>query len=406
MDATSFLLKILLGIAIGAIIGSERERMLRQRFAGLRTFTLVSLFGAMCGLLTFMEIPLVEFFPIIGLIVIATYTYNIFRSTEFKLLGMTTLVVIPLTYLIGVLIGFGYIIEATASAFVILGVLLIGRSLHKKIESLTENEANEIVQFGLILFVLFPLVPKEPVVVDGFVIDFVLFFELIILVSLINFIAFLINRFFKAATIALTGFMGGVINSTVTVHMFARKKGDGVNYTIGGTAAILGSLVRNFILIGVIVPSTLETLLPMFVIIISLMLFFIFTERRQFKSKMKVEQPFSLASGIKLAVALFVAVVVFELISRNLPTTYMIGASFIGGLISSAYTVLSLSMIGQNIGAHTLSVSVLMTIVGSCIVSAVIARMYGSKKFAKDIVLQTLAVIIVCLAYLFLVVGV
>ena len=251
MDPFTFVLRILISAALGGIIGSERERTMKQRIVGLRTFALVSLLGTFFAIFSSLPIPFSEIFPLIGLISIIFYTYYLYRSARLKI-GVVTLVVLPLVYLVGLLVGFDYSIQATASTFLILAVLVIGRWLHKHVECLKEGEVNEIIQFGLILFVIYPLLPKSPVIINGVSIDFFMFFLIILFLSIINFAAFFVNRIAKKATM-ISGLLGGIINSTATIYYFgkiSREKNE--NFSKGAAAAIAGSILRNSFLVAIL----------------------------------------------------------------------------------------------------------------------------------------------------------
>ena len=384
LDAFDFIIRIVVASALGVLIGSERERALKQRMAGPRTFAVVCFFGSLLSLATYYEFPMSEYFPILGLATVFGYTYYAYRAGA-KILGIATLMLIPIAYLMGIFVGFGFYVQAVASVFILLAILLSGKTMHEKIEHLRGSEVNEMIEFGLILFVMYPLLPKEPVVFNGFAIDLFVLFAFIVLVSLINFMAFLASRVLRKANVGLLGFASGVINSTVALSFFAKKK-DNCSVT-GARAALLGSLVRNLVLLGAVIPQDFMHVLPFFLVVMAIPAFLIFMERKLARAKISVEQPFSIVSGVKLSVTLFICMLAFQAISLYAPG-YIMPAALFTGAASSAYTILSLSPIADKMGPAVISDSVVLAIMGSMIISAVAVLMYGKKQYYNPLLIQ------------------
>ncbi|MEM2974394.1 MAG: hypothetical protein QW112_02100, partial [Candidatus Micrarchaeia archaeon] len=360
--------------------------------------SLICLFGSLLVTMTYYDIPVSEYFPIMGLAGVLAYTYYLYKIGA-RTLGLSTLMLIPITYLMGVFVGFGFYLQAVASVFILLFILISGKTLHEKIEHLKGSEINEMIEFGLILFVVYPLLPKEPIVFNGFMIDLVMLFLFIILVSLINFMAFLASRIFKKATVGMLGFASGVINSTVAISFFAKR--DGRASSTGARAALLGSLVRNLVLLGAVIPQDFITLLPFFALIIAIPTIMIFMERKQAKSKISVEQPFSILSGIKLSITLFICMLIFQAISLYAPG-YVVPTALFTGAASSAYTILSLSPIADKLGPIVIAESIIFAMMGSFIVSGVTAVLYGRRSFYKPILIQLAISFAIAAIYLLL----
>jgi len=386
LSTLDFLIRIIVAAALGLLVGSEREKSLKQRLAGPRTFSIICLLGSLLSVLTYYNFPLSEYFPIVGMIAIFSYTYYAYRTGR-KILGMTTLMLFPIIYLIGLFVGFGFFIQAVASIFILLALLVSGKTLHEKIESLRSSEINEMIEFGLILFVIYPLLPKEPIVFNGFVIDLFILFAFILLLSLINLLAFISSRIFKRASVILTGFISGVISSTVAIIFFAKhNKKSGI---VGAGASIMGSFARNAILLLAVIPQDFVLLFPYFIGITAIPAIFIFRERRYARTKMVVKQPFSLFGGIKIAVTLFICIVFLQLISTYSPSSVPM-ASLFSGSVSSAYTILSLGTISDRVSLIISARAVVLAIMGSTISTALAAVMYGNKKYYQPIILQLL----------------
>jgi uncharacterized membrane protein (DUF4010 family) len=125
---------------------------------------------------------------------------------------------------------------------------------------------------------------------------------------------------------------------------------------------------------------------------------FLFKERRHLKMRLMIEQPFSVIGGVKLAGALFVCVLFFQLISEFLPS-YLAPASLLGGAVSSAYTIISLGLLSLTVDAKTLLISAVAAMIGSYSVSAGVAKLCGKKKFGDSVLLQTGLLILASVVY-------
>jgi uncharacterized membrane protein YhiD involved in acid resistance len=93
------LIKILISLALGALIGIEREKRMKESFAGFRTFMLVCLFGLISSYLSNILnslILIISFLAVSLLCTLNFYRRVIYRIGE----GITTEIAFLLTFLI------------------------------------------------------------------------------------------------------------------------------------------------------------------------------------------------------------------------------------------------------------------------------------------------------------------
>jgi uncharacterized membrane protein (DUF4010 family) len=119
--------KLAIALAIGLIIGTERGWTSRDhhgglRIAGIRSFGFVGLFGGLSAILaqTFGVTAIAVAF--VGLTVMAGLSYGLSmqRAQDF---GITTELALFMTFLLGVMVGIGWTMEAVAVAVVIATLL-------------------------------------------------------------------------------------------------------------------------------------------------------------------------------------------------------------------------------------------------------------------------------------------
>ena len=151
---------LLLALGIGLLIGLERERRKGEgagrRAAGIRSFALVSVSGALAQLLP--EPALVGFG---GLFVATLAAISHFKSRSSDP-GLTTELALFFTYLVGVLVAIEPLLGTACG--VALALLLNTRTrLHRfATEVLTEQELHDGLLLGAAALIVLPLIPNRP----------------------------------------------------------------------------------------------------------------------------------------------------------------------------------------------------------------------------------------------------
>ena len=146
--------KLLLSLAIGLLVGFEREWS--HKDLGVRTFAITCLFGMLAALIApaFMLVALAE---VIGLVVVA----NIATLRAQRTVETTTGGALLVTFALGVLIGQGHIFTPTASAIVMTLLLALKPQFARFAGGLTQEEVRGAVLLGLIGFVIYPVLPNR-----------------------------------------------------------------------------------------------------------------------------------------------------------------------------------------------------------------------------------------------------
>lgn len=156
----------ILAIALGALIGTERE-MPRSGahvggaagFGGIRSYALLSLLGAIAA---WMDITLntniwkISGLVISGLFVAIAYTYSSFSKDR---MGVTSEYSALLTYFIGVISMSGQATIAVILAILILIILSSKDYLSKLKERFSREELGDSLKFAVIALVILPLLP-------------------------------------------------------------------------------------------------------------------------------------------------------------------------------------------------------------------------------------------------------
>lgn len=336
------LLQLTLALAIGLFVGIERER--RQKEAGLRTFAFVAVLGATGGMLgdSFALLSL----SLVGVLIVLLNLETI-RTGEGA--EITTSAALAVTAFAGVLVGKGHTFTPTALGVVTAALLAWKQPLTGFSRALTEGELRSAILFAILAFIVYPVLPTGTIDPWG-LIEPRAAWVTVILVAALGFANYVLLRLYGARGIELTGFLGGLINSTVTVTELSDRisaaSGHLLDVTFRGVVlATAAMLVRNAIILGLIAPAALLSAAPTLVLMLVGAAAATFTRRSKTKTSgadiSKMSSPFSLTAALRFGVMFLVLEVAGVLAQRALGHTGFYLVSFFGGFVSSASAVAS-----------------------------------------------------------------
>lgn len=256
-----------LAILLGALLGIERERK-ETRLAGLRTFILVTLFGSICGQISE---SLQEYWIIlVGMfaVIVQSSMVHVLRAREELVAGLTTSVALLVAYGIGILVAMDQTLAAVSLSLATTIILYFKPQMHKFSHSLSERDIIAIFQFGLVAFIILPILPNR-----GFgpyqALNPYNIWLMVVMISAINLVGYVILKFVGQRWGGpVVGILGGIVSSTATTLSFCRHAKKDSNFSIMGAVVIsLAStvvLIRMALLVGVIHAELLkEMALPM-----------------------------------------------------------------------------------------------------------------------------------------------
>ena len=393
-----FFQRLLLSMAAGALIGIEREYSKRQQTVGVRSFALVSLLGCLSVLLSepiMFALPIeLPFLPYIGLLVVIGYAFMIYYFLAKKnFFGITTTLALPLAYIFGMFIGYGYFLAAIIGTVVTTLILYSQRYSHMFVQQLTEEEVADALRFAIVLFIAYPLIGNEPLALFGLVVPLKQFVELIILVSFISFVGFVSVRFAGQKAIPLTGFFAGLVSSlAVTLTLSSRSKEYKIDMWVlcaGIAAASIASIVGD---IAILAYASMPLLLVIYPTLAVMSIVLLLASIPFFKHKpdrsftMKISQPFSVISGLKFGLVYLAILLLTEYVAR-MGEGALIATSFFAGIASVTSVVVSLSL---QVSAGTVAVNeaargIFASLVGAWVVKSAVIFASASPDLRKKI---------------------
>jgi uncharacterized membrane protein (DUF4010 family) len=248
-------------LGIGLLIGLERERKGDSR--GLRTFSLVSLLGTLCAVLS-VHLSQPALVPVglalLGALSIAAYWHDHGRAAEPP---TTSMVAMALTGGLGMLCGLSLTEIAVPLAIVVASLLYFKGELHGFAGRLGRADLIAILQFGALTFIGLPLLPDRAFGPGGSLNPHEIWL-MMVLVAGVGLAGYLALRFagqrFGAPFAAIAG---GLVSSTATTLVFARHAKAGGGPALLALLVLLANLtmlVRLAAMSAVVAPRLLPAL--------------------------------------------------------------------------------------------------------------------------------------------------
>lgn len=257
----SELLPLAVALGTGLLIGVERERSkgsgAHRRAAGIRTFALLALAGALSELIGGAGLLVAGL--LVCLLIAASYWGS--RSGD---PGLTTEVAMLVTFLLGVLALRDAAMAAGLGIVVV--ILLAGKNrLHRFASKiLTADELHDLLLLMAVAFVVLPLLPDAAVDPWG-ALNPRRLCTLVIAVMVVSTVGYTALRAFGSRLgLPLAGLAGGFVSSVATISAMAeRARSDPARAAAFASAALLSNvatLIQLSVVLGAMSPELLVLL--------------------------------------------------------------------------------------------------------------------------------------------------
>ena len=409
------LIGLAISIGIGFLIGMERQfsketQEQEEQFAGIRTYTMLSVFGFISALLaSFMS------FWIFGLTLIGVFAFvivaylNGIKRPGNK--GATSEFALLITFMLGAIVFFDMILFALIIMVVLLLLLAFKPSLHLFVEQLQRKELLAIILFVVMSALVIPFLPNTKFGPYNLW-NLKEIWQMVVLVAGTSLIGYMIAKFMGDRGTVIAGIIGGLVSSTSIALTFSRKSKESSSasssfyYAIGIVSACTIMFVR--ILFEVyIVNYELFTNLWLPVLIISSAGFgsvFLLNSLKKGKPTsdgLTLRNPLDLGTAIKFAL-LYAAVqwlVKYAGLHFGDNGTYIAGA--ISGITDVDAITLSMAKMAKAGGDAALAINtILIAAFTNTLVKFIIVFSIGSKDLRKNAAWGFAAIILSGLAYL------
>ncbi|MGH8239894.1 MAG: MgtC/SapB family protein [Steroidobacteraceae bacterium] len=388
------IIRLAAALAVGLLIGIERERSKgqgpRRAAAGVRTFTLIALAGAMSlelgGLPAFLLVT-----AIVGAFAAISYLRSVRRDP-----GLTTEVAMVVTLLLG-----GLTLrepQLAAALAVVVTIILASRTkVHDWIKNvLTDDEVRDGLLLAAAALVVLPLLPKQAVDPWG-VVDLRKLWMLAVLVMAINGLGYIAVRALGAKVgLALAGLFSGFVSSTATIGaMGSRSKARPELHrsaVAGAAASSIATVVQLAIVVGLVSMPTLEALLPSLVLsglaaTAYAGLFTLRSVRETAQQDLPAGRPFSPKTALLFVLVVGAALAVSTALTSWLGNNGLLLASGVAGLGDAHAAAISAASLaaGGKADVPLAAVAVLIGFSTNSLSKAVVAFSLGDRRFALQL---------------------
>jgi len=335
-----------LALAIGLLVGIERER--RKKGAGVRTFAFAALLGAVGGLLgqAFALLAL-------GLLGVLVVLLNVETIRAGEGAEMTTSTALLITAFAGVVAGQGHTFTPTVLGITTAALLAWKQPLAGFSSALTESELRSAILLAILTFVIYPVLPTGAV--DPWhLVEPRVAWVTVILIATLGFANYVLLKVYGARGLELTAFLGGLVNSTVTVTELANRAGaaGGRLSRIAFRGVVLATaamLIRNLLILAMLAPlALLDSAISLALMLLGTAVFWFSADRgdgtapRQAGAPVDepavpaLHSPFSLTAALRFGLIFLALQVAGTLAQRGLGHVGFYAVSVAGGAISSA----------------------------------------------------------------------
>ena len=232
----------------GLLIGLERERSNNRKdeqcFAGLRSFTICALLGALCFLIHIAV-------GVVGALVISAFSmYGLIQQS--KDIGSTTELAFLMTYFIGALCVFN--IPLAAGLSVLLTVILMAKHLLHDFAGnwIKDYELRDGLFLLALILIALPLMPNESLWGDA--LNPYVILKLLILILVVQSLAHIAKRLLPSdKALILSAIASGFVSSTATIASIGMQVRSGQADAKSSAGAALMSCVATLLLLLIIV---------------------------------------------------------------------------------------------------------------------------------------------------------
>ncbi len=391
-----FFKRLCIIIAIGFIIGLERERIAIKdkvkEYAGIRTFTGFALAGFLAMFLAVIfskNIILVAFLSVTVLVAISFWSKV--KAGKF---GITIELFEIIIFMVGITVYLGFITEALLITFTIVLLYSLKPKFQFSLGKITQEEVYAFLVFIALYLLVIPFLPDEHFgpynALNPREIGIV-----IVLTSGIGFIGYILMKYLGSGKgILFTGIIGGLVSSTVVTWMFSKKSKETPQLSLSYSVAILAASVimvaRVLIWAYIFNPNLASVmLLPILSILlatIAVCLYYYKLQKNAPKvdSKIKLGNPLNLKEGIAFGIIYSIILIVVQFSNKTFGEEGVLVSSFIAGLTDIDAITISISKLaGNSISVIIAQTAIILAILSNILVKASISFSSGSKQLKK-----------------------
>nr|WP_271711682.1 MgtC/SapB family protein [Marinigracilibium pacificum] len=339
-------------LGLGLLVGLQRERG-KAKIAGIRTFSLITLFGAISGIIAYtIDNYLVlagGFFALAILMGVANFLK---RSDPEPDIGQTTEIAVLIMYSVGVYLSIGNLTIGVVIGAVVALLLYLKSFFTRTIPKLSEKDLQAIMVFVAVSMVVLPILPDKNYGLYNVLNPHEIWLMVVLIVGISVAGYFVYKIFGKRMGTGISGVLGGLISSTATTATFSKMasatKGSEriIGFIIVAASAV--SFIRVIVEVIVVAPElTIKVIPPLAIIaflftVISLVLF-LKSERKHDQAVPEPENPAQFKTAIVFAILYGVIILLIAFAKDKLGSGGLYIVSVLSGLTDMDAITLSMA---------------------------------------------------------------
>lgn len=358
-------------LVIGVLVGLQREYAYQEPdeelFAGVRTFALLGLIGAVAAMAAeLLASPLV--FIVFALIVGAFLSISYFVDASRGAVGLTTEAAAVITFLAGALAYWNELVLAVALGVITTVLLSIKLETQRFVEHITREDIYATLKFAVITAIILPVLPNEDFGPPPFdIFNPYQIWLLIVLISGLNFIGYVLVKVVGARKgIGLTGLLGGLASSTAVTLTFTQRSTETKNLSRPLALAILVAWTVMFSRLLIEIAAVNADLLPLMWLPVGASVaaglaysaYLFFSQRQYEKEEVQFTNPFNLGPAIKFGLIFAVVLLVSRAAQVYLGNPGLYLSSLVSGLADVDAIALSVAQLSLEANGPTQEVAV------------------------------------------------
>jgi uncharacterized membrane protein (DUF4010 family) len=369
MDTTTLFLRFGVAMAVGLLVGLQREYAKgggagKKTFAGERTLALMGLLGctaAMVADILDSAWAFVGIFMALGILIAIAHYVDASRGK----VGLTTEVAAIVTTLAGALCYWDYLPLAVALAVTTTVLLSLKVTLDKFVKRITREDIYATLTFAVITAIILPVLPNASVV-DSQPFDVLNPYKIWLMVVFISGISFLgyvlVQVVGPKQGIGLAGLLGGLVSSTAVTLSFSQRSQRQnelakpfalaimVSWTVMFSRVVVEVAALNPPLLGVLwMPMAASAAAGL-----GYCVYLYFAQRTDEAGEVKVSNPFELAPAIKFGLLYAIVLLASNAAQLYLGSTGLYLSSVLSGLADVDAITLSVAELSKT-GSLTMS---------------------------------------------------
>lgn len=403
-----------LAVAIGLLIGIERGWQEREaqdgaRVAGIRTFTLISLLGAICALIAGADQPLLMGLAFVSFALpFGVFEYR--RARESRSFSVTSFVTGLLVFALGAYAILGSMTVAAAGGVVTTAILAGRRVLHGFLQRLKWKELRAAIVLMVMTAVLLPLLPDRAVDPWGALNPHAIWL-MTVLIGFVSYAGYIAIRLAGERGLLYAGLMGGLVTSTTVTWTFARFAAKDRTAGPAVLTAILGAWIVSLLRMTAIALSIAPTLTPFLlppVLAAAVILFlpaiagYLRPANRTQSPDLLLRDPFELSLMAKFLVLLSAIMLLSRLAMNYAGPAGLIPLGGLSGLLDVDPITLSMAgMVPASLSASVAAQTILVAAFTNGIAKAVLGAVFGGVRLGSAL-LAALLLSAACGAFVYL----